>query len=456
MFYLVLFLCCSGAWLYVHELLAFQGWYGPAGIKSLTALFQGNYSWDAYTKIVHYVDIWTGFGPILSSYFVSYLGYMMTCLGIALLADQWFSIRYKIIPSIILYAPLMMIAQLIGPDAICIGMVFLGLGMAKQFIPISGVLWFSSVQIKSIGLPALMMIPIILPWTWLTLPFAIPFSLPTIEHIPQHTITLLSKTTTLYLILFSTASLLSILSKKRRIRNCVIIALVFLSCVYVSLKMSTKLRPRYLIAPTLPLLLIVTGELRHVRFGNVALTLFWIFLACDTWSFLYHWDQKFISNEGKISTILKPPAYISSLSSSMTDLVHSDHSTQGAQSLQELGHKIPKGGIVELRDTRHHHLIAPLAQKNKRFRIITPQNCCKPHESMHVCILRTLQEFNQSGGTLVLPSTLGHRIKEQRTEWIQTLIQEAQAFPSFEQYDSWWSILPAQYNNRTMPCYSKK
>ena len=232
--------------------------------------------------------------------------------------------------------------------------------------------------------------------------------------------------------------------------------MLFAACVYVSLKMSTKLRPRYLIAPTLPLIILTTGHLRNIRFGNIGLSLFWMFLACNTWIFLYQWDQKFVLHEGKTPSVIpKPLSNISSLSSFINDLVHSDHSAQGAQSLQELGQIIAKGSIVELRDTRHHHLIAPLAQRNKEFRIVSPQNCCKPHETMHICVLRTLQEFNQSGGTLVLPRTLDHRIKEQRAEWIQKIIQEAQAFPSFQQYDTWWWTLTAQYHNRSMPCSSK-
>ena len=441
----------------MYLLLDFQGWYGPAGVKSLSALFQGNYSWDTYTAALYYVHTWTGLDFVRSSYFVSYSGYIMTCFGIAMIAKQWFSIRYSVIPSIVLYVPLMMIAQLIGPDAICVGLAFLGLGLAKRLLPISGVLWFSSLQLKSIGLPALILIPMILPWTWFTLPFAIPFALPTIEHIPQHLATLFSKTTTLYLVLFTTAFSLSLGIKKKRFRNSIMLCMLLAACVYISLKMSTKLRPRYLIAPTLPLVIVITGQLRHIRFGTLGLLIFWTFLGCNTWSFLYHWDQKFVLHEGKTpSGLPKPPARISSLFSSMTDLVHSDHSMKGAQSLHELGQTIPKGGIVELRDTRHHHLIAPLAQRAAAFRIVSPQNCCKPHEDMHSCALRTLQEFNQSGGTLVLPNTLGHRIKEQRSEWISTLKNQVQAFPSFAQHDSWWIILPAQYNHRAMPCSSKK
>ena len=456
MFYLILFLCCSGAWLSVHHLLNFQGWYGPAGIKSISAFFQGDYSWDEYTRLLYHLHAWTELDPIFISYAISYVGYIMTCFGVAVLAQQWFSIRYPIIPSLILYAPLVMIGQLIGPDAICIGLIFLGLGVAKRLFPISAIAWISSAQIKSIGLPALTLFPIIHPWTWAAIPFLIPFALPTIEYLPQHTTILLSKATTLFLVLFATSTLV-FFSKKKRFRNIAIVVLLFGSCVYVSLKMSTKLRPRYLIAPTLPLIIVATGHLKNLRFGNPALAIFWLFLGCDTWSFLYQWDQKFVLNEAKTpSAIPRPPTRILAISSVLTDLVHSDHSAKGAQSLQKMGKNITKGGIVELRDTRHHHLIAPLAQHKKHFRIVSPQNCCKPSETLHACALRTLQEFNQSGGTLVLPSSLGHRIKEQRAVWIQTLIEEAQAFPTFQKYDPWWLTLTAQYHNRSMPCTSKK
>ena len=455
MFALTVFLCCSGAWFFIHAILNFQGWYGPAGIKSLSALFQGNPSWDEYTYLIHLVHIWTGLDPLLSSYTLSYFGYVTTCLGLSFLAQRWFSIRYSIIPSLILYAPLTMIAQLIGADILCIGLVFLGLGLSARFFPISVLLWSYSAQIKAIALPALTLIPSIFPWTLLALPFLLPFTPPIVEHIPQHAIQLIDKATPLMTVLFLFSLLLSFLQKNKRTRNIIIVLTIFGACTYVSLKLSTKLRPRYLIAPTLPLLIITTGILQKTRIRNIVRCLFWIYLACDSWSFLYHWDQKFVLYEGKTPSFLPPPPFVSSLSISMTDLVHRDHSAKGAQSLQTIGKNIPKGGIVELRDTRHHHLIAVLAQQKKETRIVSPQQCCMPKESLHRCALRIIQEFNQSGGTLILPTTLGQRIKTQRSQWIDLLIHEAQAFPSFKKYDPWWYMMHAQHAQRSMPCTEK-
>ena len=128
-------------------------------------------------------------------------------------------------------------------------------------------------------------------------------------------------------------------------------------------------------------------------------------------------------------------------------------SAQGAQSLQQLAKQLPKGaGIVELRDTRHHHLLAPLTQVQSPFRIVSPQNCCRSNETIDNCAIRVVQEFHQSGGTLILPTAIQGRVKKQRQPWIERLLHEAKAYPSLIQHDSWWYILTAKYSLRPMPC----
>jgi hypothetical protein len=187
---------------------------------------------------------------------------------------------------------------------------------------------------------------------------------------------------------------------------------------------------------------------------RILLVSFWAFLALDSWNFLHTWDQLFIKKEGKSqSGIPKPPSMFNSIYGTTTDLIHSDHSAQGAQSLQKIAPSLTYGGaIVELRDTRHHHLIAPLAQHQLPFRIISPEHCCRPQEDRKQCAIRTIQELNQSGATLFLPTTHNGRIKKNRDSWITLLKNEAKAYPSYRKHDLWWNILEAKYKQREMPC----
>lgn len=176
-------------------------------------------------------------------------------------------------------------------------------------------------------------------------------------------------------------------------------------------------------------------------------------LSCDSWSFLYHWTQKFTQKEGIASSIPKPPTSISAIHSSLLDLTHSDHSAQGAISLQKLGSQLSSGAaIIELRDTRHYHLLASLVKNKYPYRVLSPENCCKPLEALSSCAIRTVQEMNQSGGTLILPTTNEHRIKQGRQTWVDFLLREAQAYPNATRYDQWWFVMKAGYSQVQMPC----
>ena len=234
------------------------------------------------------------------------------------------------------------------------------------------------------------------------------------------------------------------------------LAILSIVAMYISMQLGEKLRPRYLIAVTIPLIPLSLAPISTYKqsFRNMLWIVLSVFLICDAWSFLYHWDQKFIQHEGKTASLFpQPPAFISFLHSKDNDLLHLDFSTQGAQSLQALSHTLINGaGIVELRDTRHHHLLAPLAQKQRPFRIVSPQNCCRPRENIDTCAIRIVQEFYQSGAALLLPTTIPGRAKKERHQWIQRLQNEAQAYPTWNQHDPWWNILPAKYALRPMPC----
>lgn len=458
-FFITLFFALT-MWFSLHYWLHFEGWYGPAASKSIFAVYKGDFDWDSYTKVLSLVHKGFQIPPETAAICLSCIGYVCAYWGVYSLCVQWFPRSWMIIIALLLWHPLLMIGQLRGPDMLCIGIMILGITRTRTWIPIGGLLMGLSLSIKTIAAPLLCFLPFCLPRKiLLPLFFVLLYSLR--HHIEQlyflpHAIPfLLNKIPLSTTVLFFVSVLIALHQKQSRTRNILILFTISLSAAMIAFHMGEKLRPRYLIAPSLPLLVLSFGLInRYTRGLRYALhSILLLLLFCDSWSFLYHWTQKFTTNEGISFSVPTPPRPIYGIHATLSSLTHSDHSAQGAFSLHTLGSQLSSGAaIIELRDTRHYHLLASLAKHNYPYRILSPEYCCRPSETISSCAIRIIQEMNQSGGTLIVPTTNGHRIKQGRQQWVDALLHEAQAYPSLHQYDSWWFVMNATYAQIPMPC----
>ena len=448
----ILYIIAYSLWTYT---LDFQAWYGPAGVKSISALAAQHWDWSHYTYLVSWA-VKLGFPIVTSLYICSFLSGLIVVCGVTKIAISQHRNAGFVGYFFALYSPCLWLSLLIGPDIIALAIMILALAQRDRLY-IAVPLVLTSIWLKPIALPLLCFVPFIYKRYWLWIG-----SLPVLIFWQKLPVVLLLESVEVLIRRFSEfldfwtllllASIIGFLGRKRFIHS-VFICFVLACAGYIVFKMGEKIRPRYLISPMMVLLFYASLQICsfHSAFRKPLIVLGCVLLFCDSWAFFYYWKQRFVRNEGYEQTIPVPPLFHHHAYRS--DLIHSDLSAKGAKSLHSLANSTLLGaGTVELRDTRHHHLIAPLKVGHKSSRILTPQNCCKAHESIQICAIRIVREFNQSGHLLVLPSTHGHRIKTSVQHWIQALEEQASAYPTFYKHDQWWNVLSPQYAQRSMPC----
>ncbi|MEC7985583.1 MAG: hypothetical protein VX278_10505, partial [Myxococcota bacterium] len=404
-------LLCAANLFCLHATLDLQAWYGPGGVKSITALAEGYPQWDWSTWFMGCLLVLSNDNIPLAARLSPLIGSVITVFSLSVMGEKMFGQGWVVGISAALYAPILWLGILIGGDAIAMGLSYLGLILFYNlwWIAFSLLLFFIAFKIKSIALPTLSYVfatRMRIRFIILTAVLLSPIWINHIRSLRNATSgffqlwDVLSPSDTIFQLAVTSFVLLLFKRRKRRfpfiLWGLTIFAMAY-SCWYIG----DKIRIRYLIPASLPFLVLTAGLLgtysrRFFGLRVIVFTLFWGLLLMDGWSFFYTWETKFIENEGvQKSALPTPPKIFLSRYAKMRGLEHSDVSAIGALSLHKLSLRSQKGAaIIPLRDTRHYHLFAGLAVNQYPYREISPEQCCRPQESERECALRVLQSMN--------------------------------------------------------------
>ena len=105
----------------------------------------------------------------------------------------------------------------------------------------------------------------------------------------------------------------------------------------------------------------------------------------------------------------------------------------------------PAGGVagIPLFDAREYHLRALAGLSGTPVAILEPRRCCQESQASDTCARRLVSDLAQAGGRLVLPSDAGpgNRVPHQHTAWGRMLRTAAEAtLGTPRQPDPWWLV----------------
>ena len=476
--------------------------YGPGGVKSVTALLENYPQRDWATWLMatllplfgHDIE-WTARGVSLLGSCLSVFGLSLCAQALAGRAASW-----AVGLCGAFYAPLVWTGLLVGADASGTGLVWLGLGIlfaiARHsrlwiFVPlgIACIILGTKVKITAFPAAAFLAIPPLLNLSQKsllknasyaalllsTLYFglqALPDSNAHVGERPPLTWSGLEQGWTALRALFNDYDVLpqlavaafcaALLPGQNILARAVLFLTTLAVSAYIPSVIGAKLRPRYLIPSTLPLLLLIGSAVylwrwpkRYQYIPAVASGAIVVLLFLDSIAFHQAWSELMHERDGsQKGTFFEAPAGWRLRYQKLSGLLHSDHSDIGIRIQHELAQNHPYDMTlgVPLRDGREFHLRAASGLAGKSYRILEAQYCCSD-TNIQSCAERTLSAFKKSGGRLILPTVQTHhnRIPHQSAAFTNALIRLSKQESGWTAVEPWWGYLDAEGDGSTPP-----
>ena len=238
----------------------------------------------------------------------------------------------------------------------------------------------------------------------------------------------------------------------------------FASLGFAAETVGDKLRPRFLTAAALPLVvlagcavgvavdLVRAGVRRWAPRFHPASALLGgtvLLLAIPTWqdTLAFHgaWSRYRMEQLGSRPTTL--PAASATWQHhyrKLGGLVFVDTSDQGALDLVRFGRDAPSGGAatVPLRDAREFHLRAGAGLAGRPATILEARRCCVQGESMNECTRRIVRELDAADASLLVPVHVDRtlRVPRPHQEFWRALEAAANDVGGLEARGRWWQV----------------
>lgn len=492
---------------------------GPGGVKIIAALTEGNHQRDRATELIAWVLPWFADAEAASRA-VCMAGGVLAVLG-ATLAARGAGGRAAAVATAALaatWSQAIYVSLLIGADAIAMGIAWLGAGLALVgarlgwaglvVVPVGLGLATLAIPVKVSAMPAVAVVAaapfLVQHRRWrvgLALGAALLASglaargvlLPTdaahVGEVPTPSVAMiqagwdrlrglpLAHPEGLVLVQLAGVAAVGALLPGHGWAGRVVLGLVGFSALGFSAEaVGDKLRPRFLTAAALPLLvlagcavgvavdLVRTAVRRWVprlHSASVALAALGLLVVIPVWqdSLGFHgaWARYRMEQLGT------RPATLPAASPTwqhhyrkLGGLVFVDTSDQGALDLVRLGKESPAGGAatVPLRDAREFHLRAGAGLAGRPATILEARRCCVPGESTAACAGRVVRELDQAGARLLVPVQVDRtlRVPRPHQEFWRALEGAGTAAGGLEPAGRWWQVREPTGAGGALPC----
>ncbi len=234
-----------------------------------------------------------------------------------------------------------------------------------------------------------------------------------------------------------------------------------------------KLRPRFLTATALPVLVLagcalgVAVDLVRMGIrrwfprghaGSAALLALPLLAAIPLWqdtlAFHHAWARVRAQQLGsRPADLPQPPAAWAQHYSRLGGLVFVDTSDQGALDLVLLGRAAGEGGVatVPLRDAREFHMRAGAGLAGRPSLVLDTQRCCRPREGAPACAQRLVTELDAAGMQLLIPVQVDRTLRVPRPHQALWHAIEASAGDA-EVVSPWWKVRQPSGAGGAPPC----
>jgi hypothetical protein len=486
---------------YIQNHMDLEGLYGPGGVKIVAALEEGELQRDNATHLASMLQQAFGLESIEAVQALSTLGVGATAGALALCGGLLFGRHSSLIAGMAgaVFAPTVWTGLLLGPDAAAAGFIWMGIAASwmamapsppgeaprawHAWSPLFGIpcIWllYWGLELKLSALPVIAMLGVapllgegrkkiagslaggslVLAYFLLADPHlrGLSAGVPGPEAFGDLLAILRDG---MGLPMAMLAVLGAFWPGPRRVARIGAFVLCVLAMAVSAEALGEKLRGRYLIAASLPLVLLAAGSLslflkkgRQLAGAGVLLVLL---MGMDSISFLHGWSALFVEHEAASPTTLpRPPSILMERHGGLPRILHSDHSTIGAKPLRKLVRTAPKEGVagIPLRDGREFHLRAYAAVMGLPYRILSQGDCCVQDEERASCAERLVEELSANGGRLVLPilRKKSQRVPPKLEQWHRQLLAAAQGTPGWTE-DNWWGHLDGAATGGDLPC----
>ena len=433
-----------------------------------------------------------------------FLGSAATIFGTVLTASRLAGVSAGVWTGVLLscYAPFLWNSILIGPDAMATGVMWLGLGLAfyssdkELHWSILGALIaaFSCIfaaKIKITAFPATSFLGILpflamkkgwkgflrgiligslclaaLLWlknNWMNSnasPVSVQFNQGILDYgIAQ--LQLIFDEESILVQLAALALLAVVLAPRNRLIHLLFLLLCAAAMLVTASTLGNKIRPRYFVATSLPILIVLSGSFANGRLvwlnwikNTLALGLM-SSLFLDSLAYHNEWSKLVHRYSGtELSSLPEAPDGWTARYRKFPRLDHDDHSTIGAKRLHELSSTAKASVIagIPLRDGREHHLSASAGLSNHKYVILTPKFCCEHQPDLNKCAQQTMDQLVKSNTRLILPIITRNqaRIPNDVHRWHQLLLRAAKEYSHFT-VESQWGYLDSNGSQKT-PC----
>jgi hypothetical protein len=222
-------------------------------------------------------------------------------------------------------------------------------------------------------------------------------------------------------------------------------------------------RPRYLATASIGILACCGAAMAQLmqfrnRLWSLPLIILLFLSLFDGWSFFHAWGEKRVEVTGaKQSIIPSPPTQWSNQYKKMTDLTLRDLTLWGGVRLAELVEQYPDGvAVPRLRDDRHRSLSGLAEIYGVPHVVLDPGNCCTGRPADEYCAVDIVEQLQNSGVTLAMPTTIKgvQRMNRFEERWGKALVSAMNAYPNIKT-DRFWLVLEAEDLGGERPCQSK-
>lgn len=492
---------------------------GPGGVKIVAALTEGNLGRDRATEIIAAVLPWFADAEAASRA-VCLLGGVLAVVG-ATLAARGAGGRAAAVATAALaacWSQAIYVSLLIGADSIAMGIAWLGAGLALvgprlgwagvALVPLGLGLATLAIPIKVSAMPAVAVVAaapfLVRPRRWrvglaigatlliggfaargVLLPAdaahvgAVP--MPSLERVaagwrrlqalPQ------AHPEGLVLVQLAGVAVVGALLPGHGWAGRVVLGLVgFAALGFSAETVGDKLRPRFLTAAALPMLVLagcavgvavdlvrmaIARWLPRLHPASAGLALVGLLVAIPAWQdtlgFHGAWARVRLEQLGtRPPTLPAAPVAWQHHYRKLGGLVFVDTSDQGALDLVRLGREAPAGGAatVPLRDAREFHLRAGAGLAGRPAVILETGRCCLQAEDPAGCAARVVRELDAAGASLLIPVQVDRTLRVPRPHqafWraLETAATQADGLASAGR---WWRVRAPTGSGGPPPC----
>ena len=504
---------------HVADSLDLRDMPGPGGVKIIAALTEGNHHRDRATELIAWALPWFADAESASRS-LCMAGGVLAVLG-ATLAARGAGGRAAAVATASLaatWSQAIYVSLLIGADAIAMGIAWLGAGLALAgarlgwaglaVVPVGLGLATLAIPVKVSAMPAVAVVAaapflvqrqrwrvglvlgaVLLAGGIAARGVLVPADAAHVGEVPTPSLAMIqagwdrlrglpqAHPEGLVLVQLAGVAAVGALLPGHGWAGRVVLGVVGFSALGFSAEtVGDKLRPRFLTAAALPLLVLagcavgIAVDLVRAAIGrwaaryhpaSAALAALGLLVAIPVWQdalgFHGAWARYRMEQLGtRPSTLPAASGTWQHHYRKLGGLVFVDTSDQGALDLVRLGREAPVGGAatVPLRDAREFHLRAGAGLAGHPATILEARRCCAQGESNAACAERVVRELDEAGARLLVPVQVDRtlRVPRPHQEFWRALEGAGAAAGGLEPAGRWWQVREPTGAGGVLPC----